>query len=199
MENKKQRIVKIRGIIKEKKDPCVDFPLLEPNEERSWRYKIGKAICNLTFKNNTPLPRMRIKLEHPNGAIVFSNTDSKHGYFQMMARIGDGRKTIFKSKEGLYEWENIPFGLFSAPTNKALKEVKFRWEEEQTASYEIFKEKLDVASLLATPYEEKLVSKMTTLLSREIVVIERREHEEHHEHIDFIGVEQFLSVVILVS
>lgn len=73
-----------------------------------------RSLNKITVKNHYHLPRIDDLLDLLKDDVYFTKLDSRSGYHQIEIVEGDIWKITFKTKQDLFKWLVIPFGLCNA-------------------------------------------------------------------------------------
>lgn len=115
IEKKSQELLE-RGDIQPSSSQCGSPIVLVPNKDGTWHMCVDyMALNRITIKNRYPLPRIDDLLDQLKNELFFTKLDLQSGYHQIWIHDNDIWKTYLKTKQGLYEWMVIPFGLCNAP------------------------------------------------------------------------------------
>ncbi|GBN88600.1 Retrovirus-related Pol polyprotein from transposon 297 [Araneus ventricosus] len=101
-------------------------------------------------KDSYPLPRIDDTLDALNGSQWFTTLDLKSGYWQVEVRPEDREKTAFTTRQGLWQFKVMPFGLCNAPATRLMETVLRGLSSEACLVY------LDDIIIVGRTFEEHL-------------------------------------------
>ena len=86
-----------------------------------------RQLNEVTVKDCYPIPKIEECLDTLSGAKYFSTMDLQSGYWQLEVDPADRHKTAFITRNGLFEYTRMPFGLCNGPgTFQRAMELVFR-------------------------------------------------------------------------
>nr|GEY82575.1 putative reverse transcriptase domain, ribonuclease H-like domain, aspartic peptidase domain protein [Tanacetum cinerariifolium] len=139
--------------------------LFVKKKDRSFRLCINyRELKKLTVKNRYPLPIIDDLFDQLQGSSVYSKIDMRSGYHQLRVHKEDIPKTVFRTRYGHYEFqsrnkeeheerlkrfiEGFP-KIAKSMTKLTQKNVKFDWGEKKEVAFQLIKQKLCSAPILA--------------------------------------------------
>ncbi|GJP38815.1 hypothetical protein CLOM_g23224 [Closterium sp. NIES-68] len=99
-----------QGFIQPSRSPWAAPILFTPKKDGGLRMCIDyRALNAATVKNRFPVPRVENLLDALQGARIFSKIDLHPGYHQIRVFPEDQDKTVFRTKQGVYEFRDLPY------------------------------------------------------------------------------------------
>ncbi|GKC87811.1 retrovirus-related pol polyprotein from transposon 17.6 [Tanacetum coccineum] len=146
-----------RGFIRPSTSPWGAPVLFVKKKDGSFRMCIDyRELNKLTVKNRYPLPRIDDLFDQLQGSSVYSKIDLRSGYHQLRVRDEDIPKTAFRTRYGHYEFQVKQFIKDFSKIAKSLTELtqknkKYIWGKDQETDFQLLKQKLCEAPILALP------------------------------------------------
>ncbi len=105
-----------RGVIEPCQSSWASPVVLVTKKDETTRFCVNyRKLNDITKKDTDPLPRIDVTLDAPCGSTYFSTLDLHSGYWQVEMDQQDIDKTAFVTRQGLFWFTVMPFGLCNAP------------------------------------------------------------------------------------
>ena len=106
------------GVIEPSSSSWAAAPVLIRKKDGKVRWCIDyRCLNNVSKKDTYPLPLMDECIDTLEGNIWFSKLDANSAYWQIpIADDGSKEKTAFRTRQGLFHFNKLPFGLCNAPS-----------------------------------------------------------------------------------
>ena len=114
-------------IVVESESPWASPPVLVRKRDGTVQFCIDyRKLNEVTVADQYPLPRIDDVLDALSKGRYFAVIDLKAGYWQIPLEASDAQKTAFRTIDGLFQFNVMPFGLRNAPaTFQRLMDVVF--------------------------------------------------------------------------
>ncbi len=100
------------GVIERSTSPWASQLHLVPKKDGTWRPCGDFRRLNLVTEPEVyPLPNMLDFSDRLNGCAVFSKIDLRKGYWQVLVRLEDRKKTAVITPFRRFQFKRMPFGL----------------------------------------------------------------------------------------
>ena len=105
-----------KDIIERSTSPWASAVVLVKKKDGSFRFCVNyRKVNRVTKKNAYPLPCITDTLDTLAGSKWFTTLDLLSGYWQVALDEQDKEKTAFATRDGLYQFKVMPFGLCNGP------------------------------------------------------------------------------------
>ena len=151
--NKEVHSMLEKNIIEPSYSPWASPVVLVTKKDGTTRFCVDYRRLNaLTRKDAFPLPRIQDVLGTMGGARYFCTMDLASGYWQIRMQDQDKEKTAFVTRQGLFHFKTMPFGLCNAPATfqRVMEKVLMGLQWEQCLVY------LDDIIIFGPTFEETL-------------------------------------------
>ena len=92
-------------------------PVLIRKKDKSVRWCLDyRELNKITKKDVFPLPHISECMDSLEGNWWFSKLDAQSAYWQIPVAENDKEKTAFRTRQGLWQFSKLPFGMVNAPS-----------------------------------------------------------------------------------